>query len=466
MLDEQLEQRLEPALGPPAPRQPQVGVVGVERRPPAARVGVDDREADLVLVGVEVEEQLLDLVHDLGDPGVAAIDLVDDHDDGQARLERLAQHEPGLGQRPLGRVDEQQHAVDHREAPLHLAAEVGVARRVDDVDLHPAVPHRRVLGEDRDPLLALEVGRVHDPVDDLLVRGERAGLAQHRVDERGLAVVDVGDDRHVAEVGAGAHGRRAFRWKRGTPQSTGAYAQQRFVRRATHTVARAAQTAPWGEGDGMKLQQGDVAVVTGAASGIGFALAERFATAGLHVVAADVDPAALDDAVARLAEHGGEVLGVPTDVSREDAGAGARDRDARAVRRRPRGVQQRRRRRRRATRGSARSRRGSGSSASTSGVSSTACAPSSPTSRSAGRGHIVNTASMAGLVPGFNPSYDATKHAVVALTEDLYHAMRDAGLPVGVSVLCPGWVRTQIFDSERNWPDHLASGPSARSARR
>ena len=76
-----------------------------------------------------------------------------------------------------------------------------------------------------------------------------------------------------------------------------------------------------------------------------------------------------------------------------------------------------------------------------------------------GRGHIVNTASIAGLVPGFSPSYDATKHAVVALTEDLYLAMRDAGVPVGVSVLCPGWVRTQIFDSERNWPNHLGERP-------
>ena len=68
----------------------------------------------------------------------------------------------------------------------------------------------------------------------------------------------------------------------------------------------------------MQLQRGDVAVVTGAASGIGFALAERFASSGLQVVAADVDPVALGDAVTRLAEHGGEVLGQPTDVSRED----------------------------------------------------------------------------------------------------------------------------------------------------
>ena len=164
-----------------------------------------------MLVGVEVEEQLLHLVHDLGDAGVAAVDLVDHEDDGQARLERLAQHEPGLGQRALAGVDEQEHAVDHREPPLDLAAEVGVAGGVDDVDLHAAVAHRGVLGEDRDALLALEVGRVHDPVDDLLVGAERAGLAQHGVDERGLAVVDVGDDGDVADVGAACGD--AERWR-------------------------------------------------------------------------------------------------------------------------------------------------------------------------------------------------------------------------------------------------------------
>jgi NAD(P)-dependent dehydrogenase (short-subunit alcohol dehydrogenase family) len=76
-----------------------------------------------------------------------------------------------------------------------------------------------------------------------------------------------------------------------------------------------------------------------------------------------------------------------------------------------------------------------------------------------GEGHIVNTASVAGLVPGLQPSYDASKHAVVALSEDLYTAMKVAGLPVGVSVLCPGWVRTRILDSERNWPDSLGEIP-------
>ncbi len=77
----------------------------------------------------------------------------------------------------------------------------------------------------------------------------------------------------------------------------------------------------------------------------------------------------------------------------------------------------------------------------------------------AGGGHIVNTASMAGLMPGFAPSYDASKHAVVAISEDLFSTLRVAGLPIGVSVLCPGWVRTNIIDADRNWPAELGEKP-------
>ena len=159
-----------------------------------------------MLVGVEVEEQLVDLVDDLHRSGVGPVDLVHDQDHRQPRLERLAQHEPRLRQRPLGGVDQQQHAVDHREPALDLAAEVRVSRRVDDVDLQVAVADGGVLGQDRDALLALEIHRVHHALGHVLVRAEGAGLPEHRVDQRGLAVVDVGDDGDVADVGAGGHG--------------------------------------------------------------------------------------------------------------------------------------------------------------------------------------------------------------------------------------------------------------------
>ena len=108
------------------------------------------------------------------------------------------------GSGPSDGVDEQQHAVDHRQPALDLAAEVGVAGRVDDVELDVAVADRGVLGEDRDALLALEVHRVHDALVDVLVGAEGARLPEHGVDERRLAVVDVGDDGDVAEVFARA----------------------------------------------------------------------------------------------------------------------------------------------------------------------------------------------------------------------------------------------------------------------
>ena len=98
------------------------------RGPSGPSVGVQHGETDLVLVGVEIQEELFDLVDDLADASVAAIDLVHDDDDRQAGLERLSEHEAGLGQRALGGVDQEQHPVDHRETALDLPAEIGVAR--------------------------------------------------------------------------------------------------------------------------------------------------------------------------------------------------------------------------------------------------------------------------------------------------------------------------------------------------
>ena len=100
-------------------------------------------------------------------------------------------------------VDEQQHAIDHRQHALDLAAEIGVARGVDDVDVRAGIVDGRVLREDRDAAFALDVVRVHHAFGDVLVRGEGAGLVQQLVDQCRLAVVDVGDDRDIARR---AHG--------------------------------------------------------------------------------------------------------------------------------------------------------------------------------------------------------------------------------------------------------------------
>ncbi len=165
-----------------------------------ARVGVEHREVELGLLGVEVDEEVVDLVEDLGRPGVLAVDLVDDDDRGEPGLQRLLEHEARLGQRALRRVHQQQDAVHQGEGPLDLAAEVGVAGRVHDVDLHALVVDGRVLGHDGDALLPLQVDRVHDPLDHVLVGAEDPGLPEHGVDQRGLAVVDVGDDGDVSDV--------------------------------------------------------------------------------------------------------------------------------------------------------------------------------------------------------------------------------------------------------------------------
>ena len=77
-----------------------------------------------------------------------------------------------------------------------------------------------------------------------------------------------------------------------------------------------------------------------------------------------------------------------------------------------------------------------------------------------GEGHVVNTASVAGLIspPGMG-IYNVTKHAVVALSETLHQDLRAQNSAVGVSVLCPAYVPTGISDSERNRPKELVGAP-------
>ena len=168
-------------------------------RPALAGHRGDDRERELLGVGGEVDEQLLDLVQHLGGAGIGPVELVEHHHRREVPGQRFREHVAGLGQRSLGRVDQQQHAVDQGERPLDLTAEVGVARRVDEVDLDALPHHRGGLGEDGDAPLALLVAGVHHPIDQRLVGGEDPRGAQQPIHQGGLAMVDVRDERDVAE---------------------------------------------------------------------------------------------------------------------------------------------------------------------------------------------------------------------------------------------------------------------------
>lgn len=240
------------------------------------------------------------------------------------------------------------------------------------------------------------------------------------------------------------------RWSVGVPGGRSPWRGQVFarypgIRLPTIGLGRAWQNAP------MELQRGQTAVVTGAASGIGLALANRFAAAGMNVVLADVEAEPLALAAAQVADrHDVETLAVGCDVRHREQlvalAAQANDRfgDVHVL-------------------------------CNNAGISGSGDAWTGPIEAwdwtfdvnvfgvvhgiraflpqmMTSGGYIVNTASVAGLYPGLSPIYDASKHAVVALTENLYRQMRGLGAPVGVSCLCPGWVRTNILDSVRNYP--------------
>lgn len=210
----------------------------------------------------------------------------------------------------------------------------------------------------------------------------------------------------------------------------------------------------------MEQLSGKVAVVTGGASGIGAAMGRAFAAEGMKVVLGDIEQAALDAAVSGY-PSGAEVTGVRVDVSQAAEVDKLRDAALDAygavhVVCNNAGVS------------------GGGPIWDVSlhdwewvlGVNLWGVIHGvrafTPLLIDQGEGHIVNTASMAGLTsPPFMGPYNVAKHGVVTLTETLFNDLAFAGSPVGTSVLCPGWVNTRIHEADRNRPPPPSETPDA-----
>lgn len=203
----------------------------------------------------------------------------------------------------------------------------------------------------------------------------------------------------------------------------------------------------------MREFNGKTAVVTGAASGIGFATASAFAAEGMKVVLADLEEPALEKAEKQLREAGHDVLAVRTDVSQWDDVKQLADRTiehygAVHIVHNNAGVVL------------------GGPVEELSikdwewvlgvdlwgviyGVKAFV-----PLIKAAGEGHIINTASSAGFYSSQTIApYNVAKHGVVALTETLRRELDADGGAIGASVLCPGMVNTRIVESDRNRPE-------------
>lgn len=201
---------------------------------------------------------------------------------------------------------------------------------------------------------------------------------------------------------------------------------------------------------------GKTAVITGGASGIGLATAIQFSKAGANIVLGDIEDAPLQTQVEELRSHGATVIGVHCDVAQESDVEALRDAALKEfgavhVIFNNAGVAGG------STIGTPKKIWDWVMSVNLDGVVNGMNA-FIPLFLEQNEGHVVNTASEAGLVgvAGMGP-YNASKFAVVGVSESLFHELANTGKNVHVSVLCPNFVKTRIFESERNMPKELAS---------
>jgi len=203
---------------------------------------------------------------------------------------------------------------------------------------------------------------------------------------------------------------------------------------------------------------GKVAFVTGGASGIGLAMAQCFAREGAKVVLADIEADALEKAEAELRESGAEVIGARCDVSDPASVAAAAERTIEAFGKvhvlcnnagvAPSGTMDE------TTPEDWKWGLGVNLMGAVHGIQILV-----PKIKAHGEGgHVVNTASIAGLIalPTLG-IYTATKYAIVGISETLRGEL--APFNIGVSVVCPSFVKTRLFESHRNRPAELSTGP-------
>jgi NAD(P)-dependent dehydrogenase (short-subunit alcohol dehydrogenase family) len=219
----------------------------------------------------------------------------------------------------------------------------------------------------------------------------------------------------------------------------------------------------------MRALEGKVAVVTGAASGIGLGMTEAFASRGMKVVMADVEEPTLLREAERLSRANFEVEPKVTDVSSYESVKTLADAAERRF-------------------GCVHVLCNNAGVSGAGGGEPIWAQPQADWDWVMGvnfwgvvnglrafiprmiahgeEGHVVNTASILGLTTGAGSIYGVSKHAVVRLTEGLFHDLKAAGADIGVTLLCPGMIATNIITSARNRPAALPEGAELDEARR
>ena len=175
-------------------------VIGLQRRPAFQRRGVDYWKIKLRVARVQPLEQIERLVQRPSRPRADTVHLVDHDDRAKPQRQRLAGDKARLRHRAFDGVDQQQNRVDHRQNALDLAAEVGMAGRIDDVDEEIAPPDCCILRNNGDAPLFFQIVGIHHPDRQSGGPAERAGLVEELVHKGRLAMIDMGDDGDIAKA--------------------------------------------------------------------------------------------------------------------------------------------------------------------------------------------------------------------------------------------------------------------------